>query len=90
MSQSYLEITFRRGIPIAAYYYLPRSPGQKSYRTQQIEPGLVVDFSRSGKPLGIEITAPVSVSLTALNRVLAELGQPKLTRAEFAPLQHAA
>ena len=90
MSQAYLEITFRRGRPVAAYYYLPRRPGQKSYRTQRVEPGLIIDFSRGGKPLGIEITAPESTSLSVLNRVLSDLGQSKLTRAEFAPLQTAA
>ena len=32
MKDTYLEVTFRRGPPIAAYYYyLPRRAGQKSY-----------------------------------------------------------
>ena len=86
MSEPYLEITFRRGRPIAAYYYLPRRAGQKSYRTRRAEPGLIIDFGRGGRPIGIEITAPGAITLTAINRVLRELGQPTLKRVEIAPL----
>ncbi|MBI3780974.1 MAG: hypothetical protein HY278_07965 [candidate division NC10 bacterium] len=44
MNEAYLEVTFRHGQALAAYLYLPRRPGQKSYRTSQVEPGLVIDF----------------------------------------------
>ena len=86
MNKTYLEVTFRRGRPIAAYYYLPRRKGQKSYRTKRIKPGLVVDLSRDGRPIGIEITAPSKVTLGGLNRVLASLGLSRVTRDELAPL----
>ncbi len=58
MNEPYLEVTFRQGRPIAAYYYLPRRPGGKGHRTSRVEPGMVVDFSKTGRPIGIEITAP--------------------------------
>jgi hypothetical protein len=45
MKNSYLEVTFRRGRPLAAYLYLPRQPNDKSYRTKRAEPGLVIDFN---------------------------------------------
>ena len=89
MQETYLEVTFRYGRPIAAYYYLPRRPGDKSYRTTIGEPGLVIDFNKRGKPIGIEITAPTKVSLPALNRVLRQLGFPAAKRAELAPLRAA-
>ena len=89
MKEPYLEITFRRGRPIAAYYYLPRRPGQKSYRGVRIEPGMVVDLGRGGKPIGIEITAPGLVSQTMLNRVLKQFGLPAATSADLAPLEAA-
>ena len=41
MKHRYLEVTFRNGSPIAAYYYLPRSADQKSIRTQRVEPGMI-------------------------------------------------
>ena len=86
MQQSYLEVTFRHGKPIAGYYYLPRRPGQKSYRTERLSAGLLVDYSRSGRPIGIEIASPTELSLTALNRVLRRLGQDAIRRVEIAPL----
>lgn len=89
MKNSYLEVTFRQGRPFAAYLYLPRGPKDKSYRTERVEPGLVIDFSRRGKPIGIEITAPAKLSAPALNRVLRRLGAPTVTRADLAPLRAA-
>ena len=89
MKNSYLEVTFRHGRPLAAYLYLPRGPSEKSYRTERAAPGLVIDFNRRGKPIGIEITAPAKLSAVALNRVLRRLRLPPLTRADLAPLRAA-
>ncbi|HYV85424.1 MAG TPA: DUF2283 domain-containing protein [Patescibacteria group bacterium] len=86
MNESYLEVTFRHGRPVAAYYYLPRKPGEKSHRARRIEPGLVIDLGRSGQPIGIEITAPSRITVAALNRVLTKLGLSRVTRNELAPL----
>jgi len=89
MGSPYLEVTFRHGRPLAAYFYLPRQPGEKSCRTAKAEPGLVIDFNRSGKPIGIEITAPGKLSATALNRILRRFGLSPVTRADLAPLRAA-
>ncbi len=89
MKEPYLEVTYRHGRPLAAYYYLPASEGQKSHRTREIEPGLVVDFARDGSALGIEITEPARVTLAAINRVLRRLRQRPLKAAELAPLRAA-
>lgn len=86
MNEPYLEVTYRRGRPFAAYLYLPRRPGDRSSRTEQLAPGLVVDFHRDGRPIGIEITAPGQVSLAAVNRVLRSLGLPAAKKADLAPL----
>jgi len=89
MKTSYLEVTFRHGRPLAAYLYLPRRPTDKSHRTAKVEPGLVVDFNRRGKPIGIEITAPAKLSAAALNRVLRRFGCPPVRSADLAPLSAA-
>lgn len=89
MKKAYLEVTFRRGRALAAYLYLPRRAAEKSHRTARVEPGLVIDFNRRGKPIGIEITAPSKLTLSALNRVLRELRVPTVTRADLAPLRAA-
>ena len=86
MRKRYLEVTFRRGRPIAAYFYLPRRPGERSSRTVRVEPGLIIDYSKGGDPIGIEITAPSKLSLANINRVLKGLGLPSVTRADLAPL----
>ena len=86
MKEPYLEVTFRRGRPMAAYYYLPRRPGQKSVRTRRVEPGMVIDFARGGQPIGIELTAPSKLSVAALNRVLRELCLPPVSSADLAPV----
>jgi hypothetical protein len=69
--------------------YLPRRPKDKSHRTKRIEPGLVIDFARDGRPIGIEIVAPDKLTLVAFNRVLRELDFPPLKRADWAPLKAA-
>lgn len=86
MKEPYLEITFRHGRVLAAYLYLPRSADEKSMSTRRVEPGMLIDFGPSGNPIGIEITAPGQLSLTAINDVLRELGISPLTQADLAPL----
>ena len=89
MQEPYLEITFRRGKALAAYYYLPRRARDVSVRTEAAEAGMLVDYTRSGRPIGIEITAPTRASLAALNRVLKSLGQEPARREDIAPLRAA-
>ena len=92
MSQSnglYLEVTYRHGKPLAAYFYLPREARRKVARTRRVAPGLIVDLSADGQPLGIEITAPAQLTLAILNRVLRDLGCAPVRRADLAPLRAA-
>ena len=86
MKDRYLEITFRKGKPIAAYLYLPRDTGEKSQRTEKAGNGILIDYGKAGRPIGIEITAPVHVSLTMLNEVLAKLKVRPVEASELAPL----
>ena len=86
MREPFLEVTFHRGRALVAYLYLPRDPEEKSARTKRVEPGLVIDFTADGKPIGIEITAPGQISLAMINRVLEELGRSPVTQADLAPL----
>ena len=89
MKAPYLEVTYHEGHAVAAYFYLARSSGQKSVRTQQVSGGLIIDFAANGKPIGIEITAPEQLTLATLNRVLKELGCAPVRRADLAPLRAA-
>jgi hypothetical protein len=82
----YLEVTFRNGKALAAYLYLPREEDDASVRTQSPEPGLVIDFTADGRPIGIEIINPASITLEAINRVLAGIDQPLASSEELNPL----
>jgi hypothetical protein len=86
MIHSYLEVTFRKGRALAAYYYLPRRDGDRSVRTDRVASYLVVDFAADGRPIGIEITAPSRLVLGELNQVLSSLGQSPVAREDLAPL----
>jgi uncharacterized protein YuzE len=53
MKHRYLEVTYRNGKPIAAYFYLPRKPGDLSTCTERREEGLLIDFSADGRVVGV-------------------------------------
>ena len=86
MKERYLEITFRKGKPIAAYLYLPRKAGEKSERTEKAGNGLLADYGGNGQPIGIEITAPSKLSAEILNDVLTKLKLPPVEPKEVSPL----
>lgn len=86
MKGPYLEVTYRHGQPLAAYLYLPRRPRDRSARSEVVSPGLIVDYHRDGRAIGIEITSPSKVSLASVNRVLRRLGLPPAKRGDLAPL----
>jgi uncharacterized protein YuzE len=86
MRNCYLEVTYRKGKPLAAYYYLPRRDGDRSARTERAEGGLLIDYAQDGRAIGIEITSPTKLSVAQLNRVLEHLGQKPVEREDLAPL----
>ncbi len=83
-----VQTTYRKGVLIAAYVYLPRRPGDKSKRVEEPVQGLLVDYTEDGRPMGIELPSPGSVSLSDVERVLRGLGFAP-TAEELAPLQAA-
>lgn len=87
MRERYLEVTFRKGRPVAAYLYLRGRAGARSARTEEMAPGVLVDYAVSGEPIGLELTAPAHVRLEQVNRVLEALGLEAITAEELAPLQ---
>jgi len=86
MKHAYLEVTYRKGRALAAYYYLPRQDGDKSVRTERVDGGLLVDFSSDGRAIGIEISSPSRLHLSDLNELLIRLGHEPVAREELAPL----
>jgi hypothetical protein len=89
MKGAYLQVTYRGGRPIAAYYYLPRTGARTSVRVEERCQGMLVDFAAEGDPLGIEITTPSITTLDGFNEVLQSLGFAPATPQELAPLRAA-
>lgn len=90
MTERSLRVTYRKGRPFAAYLHLSHHTGEKSARTVPSPDGLlIVDYSANGQPMGVEITAPLAVSLERLNRLLAELGEAPLSERDYLPLRAA-
>jgi hypothetical protein len=90
MSERSIQVTYRKGRPLAAYLHLVQGAGMRSARIEASADGLlVVDFDAAGKPLGVEITAPAVVTLARLNALLESLRQPPLSEEDFKPIRTA-
>jgi hypothetical protein len=61
----------------------------KSARTEEVTSGVLVDFSSTGVPIGLEIVAPATVTTDQVNTVLKQLGLETVTSEELAPLKAA-
>ena len=86
MKGTYLEVTYRRGRPLAAYLYLERRPGDVAARTRKLDEGLLLDLSEDGRPIGVEIVSPRRANLEALNRALESLHLTPMSSEDLAPL----
>ena len=82
-----LTISFKEGKAYAAYLTFRHPVGVKVHRTREMEPDILVDFSRDGQPLGIEMLDPRRATLAKLNRVMKKLQLPSLEREIVRPLR---
>lgn len=89
MSSFTVQITYRHGEPLAAYIYFAHRRGPKSVRVEEVLPGLIVDYSRDGSPLGIEILSP-RVRIEDLNTIFDKLGLRRPDPADLKPILVAA
>ncbi len=90
MTERSLQVMYRKGRPFSAYLHLSHQTGEKSAKTGPSSDGLlVVDYAANGQPIGVEITAPLAVSLERLNRLLADLGESPLAEQDYSPVRAA-
>ena len=90
MTERSLQVTYRKGRAFSAYLHLSHPTAEKSAWTAASPDGLlIVDYAASGRPLGVEITAPQAVPLDRLNQLLAELGEPPLAEHDYLPARAA-
>ena len=86
MTTPSLQVTYRRGKPLVAYLRLPRRGRAKSVHTREMGPGLLMDFARDGKPVGLEIVSPDRVTVRQINRALRSVGLGPVGPGELSPL----
>lgn len=79
----YLEISFRRGKPFAAYLHC--SAPRPAASSRQIGAGMIADLDAAGTVLGLEITDPQHTTASAITAVLVPLGID-VSRLDLAPL----
>ena len=82
-----MEITYRKGKPLAAYLYLSTASGVKSVRTESKDAGLLVDFGPDDQPIGLEITTPEQMTAAQINEVLRSLNLSPMKEEDSSPLE---
>lgn len=89
MKDIFLEVSYRRGEPFAAYLYVMRSAARAVARTEELRPGLLVDFDAKGMVMGLEIVHPGETPLKDIRAVLAKLRVRGVSLKDLAPLRAA-
>lgn len=89
MKQAYLEVTFRKGRPFAAYLHLPHAAGARVERTVEVRRGVLVDFDGAGRAIGVELPAPAHVEPEDVLAALVEVEAEPVDLRELAPLRAA-
>ncbi len=86
MNDRYLEITFRRGKPLAAYLYLTGKKGTWCTKTIKIDERLIADYDQDGVPIGLEIISPATASVQQIKDALEKIDVEPIDENELAPL----
>jgi len=89
MSAFTVQVTYRHGKPLAAYIYLSSRKGQKSVRTEEFRPNVLIDYSKDGSPLGIEVLS-LKLSSDELYAVFDHLGLNRPDPKDLQPIVDAA
>ncbi len=86
MSHVSVQMTYRNGQPFAAYVGLGRDLGERSVRSEELRPEIVVDYGEDGRPLGIEVIDPVSATAQDIYGVFDALGLQRPSPGALSPL----
>ena len=89
MTRLEVKVSFYAGKPFAAYVYLPRKTRQKVAETDEVKPGILVDYDSKGRAMGVEIVSPTAVSLKDVAEVVRKAAGESIRLGDLAPL-HAA
>lgn len=87
MRDHYLEVTYRKGKPLAAYLYLSAVSGARNVRTESRGAGLMVDYGLGDQAIGLEVTAPGRMTVSQINAVLRSLDLSPVREEDLPPLR---
>lgn len=65
-----IQASFLGGQMVAAYIHLASNHDLRSARYDRVEPGLIIDLSADGRPIGIKVTMPRMITLETVNSVI--------------------
>ncbi len=82
-----IEIVFRRGRPVAAFFHLREGVSGKSGRTISLGAQLTAHYDASGHPVGLELALPTQVRLGDVNDALRELSSGPVEESDLVPLR---
>jgi hypothetical protein len=89
MKGYFLEVTYRKGKPFAAYLYFRRHANCRVESSRELVPGLVADFDAADQPVGLEIISPASVGPAQIRKAAGMLHIPPVPAADLVPLKAA-
>ncbi len=78
-----VEIVFKRGKPVMAFFHLREDVNGRAGKTIPIRPPMSAHYDDAGQPVGLDLPLPTTVSTAAINEALRELGSPEVTDADL-------
>jgi hypothetical protein len=84
VAETRVEVIFKKGRPVAAFFHLGGAEKGKSGRQIHVRPNMTAHFDASGHSVGLEIKLPAKLELLQVNEVLRELGASPVTEADLA------
>ncbi len=85
MSHVDLRISYRDGRPRIGYLYLS-DPSEKSAHSRRVSAELVIDISKDGQLIGIELLDPANTTVEAINDVLKQYGCEPIRESDLKPI----
>ena len=82
----FLEVTYRRGKPFAGYLHFREAPSDVPCRTEEIQPGILVDVTADGQVVGIEFLSPDRLTPDDVKAIQGALVGQSLPVEDLAPI----
>jgi hypothetical protein len=82
-----IEVIFRKGKPVTAFFHLVEASSGRTGRQIAIRPPMVAHYDAAGHPSGLEVPLPLTVQISQINEALREVGGEPVLDADMVPLR---